>query len=85
MVCKKCEKVSLIIHYTELIAQKTSTVATSDPFKAGQGQTRKIGENKLLTARARASPYAKPGASKGKVNVYGNKCIDCKVSKVWVV
>ncbi|ORX40681.1 hypothetical protein BD324DRAFT_611766 [Kockovaella imperatae] len=71
MVCKKCEK-------------KTSTLAAPDPFQPSSS-TRKIGENKLLTARARASPYAKPGGagagiSKGKINTYGNKCIDCKQS-----
>ncbi|RSH87705.1 uncharacterized protein EHS24_000221 [Apiotrichum porosum] len=66
MVCKKCEK-------------KTSTVATADPSRPA-GATRVIGENKLLTARARAAPYAKPGQNKGKVNTYGNKCIDCKQS-----
>ncbi|CAK9786027.1 hypothetical protein CC85DRAFT_285719 [Cutaneotrichosporon oleaginosum] len=67
MVCKKCEK-------------KTSAVATSDPFKAGSGAVRKLGENKLLSARAKAAPYAKPGANKSKVNTFGNKCIDCKGS-----
>ncbi|KAK1921944.1 hypothetical protein DB88DRAFT_496648 [Papiliotrema laurentii] len=67
MVCKKCEK-------------KTSTMAAPDPFQPSSS-TRKIGENKLLTARARAAPYAKPGlagASRGKINTYGGKCIDCK-------
>lgn len=59
--------------------QKTSTVAAPDPFKPASA-TRVIGENKLLTARSRATPYAKPGQSKGKVNPYSNKCIDCKVS-----
>ncbi|WWC91623.1 uncharacterized protein L201_006569 [Kwoniella dendrophila CBS 6074] len=71
MVCKKCEK-------------KLSTVAAPDPFQPSSS-TRKIGENKLLSARARASPYAKPGAAgsgtkKGSINPYGNKCIDCKQS-----
>ncbi|KAL1409944.1 hypothetical protein Q8F55_003943 [Vanrija albida] len=69
MVCKKCEK-------------KTSGVATLDTFKTAAGSSstgvRKIGENKLLTARARAAPYAKPGQSRSKTNPYGNKCIDCK-------
>ncbi|KAL7418466.1 hypothetical protein Q5752_006924 [Cryptotrichosporon argae] len=66
MVCKKCEK-------------KTSTVAAPDPFKPGSS-SRKIGENKLLSARAKAAPYAKPGSgiSRGKVNPYANKCVDCK-------
>ncbi|WWD03549.1 hypothetical protein V865_001602 [Kwoniella europaea PYCC6329] len=69
MVCKKCEK-------------KLSTVAAPDPFQPSSS-TRKIGENKLLSARARASPYVKPGAGgvkKGSINPYGNKCIDCKQS-----
>ncbi|ORY33520.1 hypothetical protein BCR39DRAFT_520646 [Naematelia encephala] len=69
MVCKKCEK-------------KLTGVAAPDPFQPASS-TRKIGENKLLTARARASPYVKPGSSgvgKGKINTYGNKCIDCKQS-----
>ncbi|KAK4687926.1 cysteine-rich PDZ-binding protein, partial [Tremellales sp. Uapishka_1] len=69
MVCKKCEK-------------KTSTVAAPDPFQPSSS-TRKIGENKLLSARARAAPYVKPGAagvSRGKINPYGNKCLDCKQS-----
>ncbi|WVR07764.1 hypothetical protein IAU60_004807 [Kwoniella sp. DSM 27419] len=68
MVCKKCEK-------------KLSTVAAPDPFQPSSS-TRKVGENKLLTARARASPYAKPGAGakKGSINPYGNKCLDCKCS-----
>ncbi|ODO05685.1 hypothetical protein I350_04745 [Cryptococcus amylolentus CBS 6273] len=59
--------------------QKTSTLAAPDPFQPSSS-TRKIGENKLLSARARASPYAKPGqgAKKGSINPYGNKCLDCK-------
>ncbi|WWC64674.1 uncharacterized protein I303_107285 [Kwoniella dejecticola CBS 10117] len=69
MVCKKCEK-------------KLSTVAAPDPFKPSSS-TRVIGENKLLSARAKSSPYAKPGGGggggvkKGSVNPY-QKCIDCK-------
>ncbi|WWC94782.1 hypothetical protein V866_001631 [Kwoniella sp. B9012] len=72
MVCKKCEK-------------KLSTVAAPDPFQPSSS-TRKIGENKLLSARARASPYVKPGTGgaggvkKASINPYGNKCIDCKQS-----
>ncbi|WVF73024.1 hypothetical protein IAT40_007842 [Kwoniella sp. CBS 6097] len=76
MVCKKCEK-------------KLTGVAAPDPFQPSSS-TRKIGENKLLSARARASPYAKPGASSGgggggvlgkKGATYGGgKCIDCKQS-----
>ncbi|KAI9633978.1 uncharacterized protein MKK02DRAFT_38649 [Dioszegia hungarica] len=69
MVCKKCEK-------------RLTTVAAPDPFQPSSS-TRKIGENKLLTARARAAPYVKPGAGgvgKGKTNTMGNKCIDCKLS-----
>ncbi|GFZ48622.1 hypothetical protein JCM24511_06370 [Saitozyma sp. JCM 24511] len=69
MVCKKCEK-------------KLSTVAAPDPFQPSSS-TRKIGENKLLSQRARAAPYVKPGAAgtkKGSINPYGNKCIDCKAS-----
>ncbi|TXT11136.1 hypothetical protein VHUM_01887 [Vanrija humicola] len=63
MVCKKCEK-------------KTSVAGTSSG--AGATGVRKIGENKLLSARAKAAPYAKPGVSRSKTNPYGNKCIDCK-------
>nr|XP_031860479.1 uncharacterized protein CI109_004090 [Kwoniella shandongensis]KAA5527551.1 hypothetical protein CI109_004090 [Kwoniella shandongensis] len=67
MVCKKCEK-------------KVSTLAAPDPFQPSSS-TRKIGENKLLSARARATPYSKPGGgSKGSINPYGNKCLDCKQS-----
>ncbi|WVO12533.1 hypothetical protein L204_100133 [Cryptococcus depauperatus] len=68
MVCKKCEK-------------KTSTLATTDPFQPASS-TRKIGENKLLSARARVTPYVKPGQGmkKGSINPYGNKCLDCKQS-----
>lgn len=62
-------------------AQKTSTVATTDPFKPSAASGRKIGENKLLSARARAAPYAKPGGSRN-VNPYSNKCIDCKVGDI---
>ncbi|WWC71930.1 uncharacterized protein I206_105889 [Kwoniella pini CBS 10737] len=65
MVCKKCEK-------------KLSTVAAPDPFKPSSS-TRVIGENKLLSSRAKSSPYAKPGTGlkKGNINPYKN-CIDCK-------
>lgn len=78
MVCKKCEKVSFQISVVADL-QKTSQVATTDPFKPSAASGRKIGENKLLSARARAAPYAKPGGSRN-VNPYSNKCIDCKVS-----
>lgn len=49
MVCDKCEK-------------KLGKVITPDPWKSGarnttEGGGRKIGENKALTARSRASPY----------------------------
>ena len=49
MVCEKCEK-------------KLSKVITPDPWKSGarnttEGGGRKVGENKALTARSRASPY----------------------------
>jgi cysteine-rich PDZ-binding protein len=60
-------------------------MAAPDPFQPSSS-TRKIGENKLLTARARASPYLKPGAqgvNKGKINTYG-KCIDCKVRELLI-
>jgi len=71
----------LVILRKKLTKQKTSTLAAPDPFQPSSS-TRKIGENKLLSARARAAPYAKPGAgvNKGKVNPYGGKCLDCKVS-----
>lgn len=78
MVCKKCEKVSDHRQLPLADRQKTSTVATTDPFKPSAASGRKIGENKLLTARARAAPYAKPGGSRN-VNPYSSKCIDCKV------
>lgn len=70
-----------VILRKKLTKQKTSTLAAPDPFQPSSS-TRKIGENKLLSARARAAPYAKPGAgvNKGKVNPYGGKCLDCKVS-----
>lgn len=69
----------LLLRYRRTDRQKTSSVATTDPFKPSAASGRKIGENKLLSARARAAPYAKPGGSRN-VNPYGNKCIDCKVS-----
>lgn len=86
MVCKTCEKVGaghqyLLQSLRLRSLQKLSTVAAPDPFKPSSS-TRKIGENKLLSARAKAAPYIKPGpggSSKGAVNPYGNKCIDCKV------
>jgi hypothetical protein len=86
MVCKKCEKVSCYL-WSDSEAdrtQKTSTLAAPDPFQPSSS-TRKIGENKLLSARARASPYTKPNqmtkGGKMGINPYGNKCLDCKVSQ----
>ncbi|GAA5989460.1 hypothetical protein JCM5350_005926 [Sporobolomyces pararoseus] len=77
MVCAKCEK--------KLSKSSSSSLACSDVWRsassssntteAGRNTTRKLGENKLLSSKARYSPYApppkgptgalnKPGASK---------------------
>lgn len=83
MVCKKCEKVCrlhpFLSRQSQLLMppQKVSVLAAPDPFQPSSS-TRKIGENKLLSNRARASPYAR-GMNKGRTNPYG-KCLDCKVS-----
>ncbi|BGP56992.1 hypothetical protein JCM8202_003498 [Rhodotorula sphaerocarpa] len=60
MVCAKCEK---------KIA-KQGTLAATDVWKgAGQDkQQRKIGENKLLSSKARYSPYAPPTAGSSKAS-----------------
>ncbi|KAG7530428.1 hypothetical protein FFLO_05027 [Filobasidium floriforme] len=59
MVCKKCEK-------------KLSTVAAPAPGKASTSKNRSIGENKLLTAKKRGTPYGT-----------GKPCIECKVRVVF--
>ena len=89
MVCKKCEKVSsqFGIFAKAHRSKKTSTLAAPDPFQPSSS-TRKIGENKLLSARARARPYTKPNqmtkGGKGSINPYNNKCLDCKVSGIFI-
>ncbi|POY70686.1 hypothetical protein BMF94_6300 [Rhodotorula taiwanensis] len=54
MVCAKCEKK----------LAKQGTLAATDVWKGAgqQNQQRKIGENKLLSSKARYSPYAPPTA-----------------------
>ncbi|OCF38151.1 hypothetical protein I316_00375 [Kwoniella heveanensis BCC8398] len=65
-----------------LPVQKLTGVAAPDPFQPSSS-TRKIGENKLLSARARASPYAKPGAAAGgSGGVLGKKGMPTKKTRV---
>lgn len=62
MPCAKCEK--------KLAAGGKSQLAATDVWRSagpgGDRNERKIGENKLLSAKARYSPYAPPASgSKG--------------------
>ncbi|GAA6007294.1 cysteine-rich PDZ-binding protein [Rhodotorula paludigena] len=59
MVCAKCEK--------KLAKSGASTMAATDVWKAPGSSGRKVGENKLLSSKARYSPYAPaPSSSAGK-------------------
>ncbi|GAA5936623.1 hypothetical protein JCM1841_004630 [Sporobolomyces salmonicolor] len=89
MVCAKCEK--------KLAKSSSSSLACSDVWRpaagpstseAGRNATRKVGENKLLSSKARYSPYAPPtavgGKGKGVAGVGGKetatmgKCETCR-------
>ncbi|GAA5940744.1 cysteine-rich PDZ-binding protein [Sporobolomyces koalae] len=90
MVCAKCEK--------KLAKSSSSSLACSDVWRsasgssasaeAGRNTTRKLGENKLLSSKARYSPYAPPpktptgalssGKGKGKESGTIGKCVFCK-------
>ncbi|BGP18451.1 hypothetical protein JCM10213v2_006517 [Rhodosporidiobolus nylandii] len=81
MVCARCEAK----------LKKTSGVAAVDMWGSASDRAsqRKVGENKLLSSKARYSPYApggskaggsSPGAGgKGKAEVVG-KCETCKTT-----
>ncbi|GAA6016338.1 hypothetical protein JCM11491_006822 [Sporobolomyces phaffii] len=91
MVCAKCEK--------KLSKSSSSSLACSDVWRsaagssssteAGRNTTRKLGENKLLSSKARYSPYAPPAKTPtGALNKAGKagtkesgtigKCVFCK-------
>ncbi|KAM0754286.1 hypothetical protein T439DRAFT_323149 [Meredithblackwellia eburnea MCA 4105] len=83
MVCAKCEK--------KLSKSSTSTLACTDVWRSagpsGDRNERKVGENKLLSAKARFSPYApvkKEGGELGKGKAKGReegtigRCESCK-------
>ncbi|GAA5897250.1 cysteine-rich PDZ-binding protein [Sporobolomyces salmoneus] len=100
MVCAKCEKKlskssssSLACSDVWRSASSSSSGSSSTP-EAGRNTTRKLGENKLLSSKARYSPYApptktaggalsKPGVAaavglKGKEKATIGKCAFCK-------
>ncbi|GAA5827384.1 hypothetical protein JCM3770_000546 [Rhodotorula araucariae] len=58
MVCAKCEK--------KLAKAGASTMAATDVWRAPGSSGRKVGENKLLSSKARYSPYAPATDSKAK-------------------
>ncbi|BGP42088.1 hypothetical protein JCM10450v2_006174 [Rhodotorula kratochvilovae] len=58
MVCAKCEK--------KLAKAGASTMAATDVWNAPGSSGRKVGENKLLSSKARYSPYAPAADKKGK-------------------
>ncbi|KAI5479252.1 cysteine-rich PDZ-binding protein [Pseudohyphozyma bogoriensis] len=90
MVCAKCEKK----------LAKSSSLACTDVWRptgsSGDRNNRKIGENKLLSSKARYSPYAPPAAGSSKGAAAGSsktgaagagaggatfgKCESCKVT-----
>ncbi|GAA5980999.1 hypothetical protein JCM11641_001425 [Rhodosporidiobolus odoratus] len=84
MVCAKCEK---------KLAKSTANSAACVDMWASAGERsaqRKVGENKLLSSKARYSPYAPPakagasgskaGGSKGTTEPAVGKCTTCRVT-----
>ncbi|GAA5885776.1 hypothetical protein JCM16303_006059 [Sporobolomyces ruberrimus] len=66
MVCAKCEKKLSKTSSSSLACSdvwrsaSTSTSSSSTTLEGGRNSTRKLGENKLLSSKARYSPYAPP-------------------------
>ncbi|GAA6062657.1 hypothetical protein JCM10212_000557 [Sporobolomyces blumeae] len=80
MVCAKCEKklakssssslacsdVWRSASTPSIAGASTKLSAGTATLEAGRNSTRKVGENKLLSSKARYSPYAPPPPTKGK-------------------
>ncbi|GAA5839561.1 hypothetical protein JCM5353_001726 [Sporobolomyces roseus] len=96
MVCAKCEKKlskssSSSLACSDVWRSAASSSTASSTTEAGRNTTRKLGENKLLSSKARYSPYAPPAKSSGslaskaggkvgggKESASIGKCVFCK-------
>lgn len=89
MVCSKCEKKlskssSLACTDVWRSASSSSSSGSSSTTTGGDNRNtqRKIGENKLLSSKARYTPYAgsSKGGGAGGSSVTFGKCEGCKVT-----